>query len=124
MPGAMIGADRMKNASVLVSLVLGALAFSACDDAEPFFHHCPLSTTIIDVCEQESTDTELTCVVREHPMCEEQVCASWKGSDSFCSRACAADSDCPVDSTCQAYLAYSVCVPNAVPPGPLVGTGN
>lgn len=119
MPGAMYGADRMKNLPLWVSLVLGALGIAACDDAEPFFKHCPLSTSIIEVCQEESTDIEFTCIVAEHPMCDEQVCASWKGSDSFCSRACAADSECPVDSTCQLHLDFSVCVPNALP-GPLV----
>lgn len=105
--------------AMLVSLVLGAVAVSSCDDEEPFFRDCPLSTSILEVCEEESTDTDLTCIVREHPMCDEAVCAAWKGSQSFCSRECTGDGDCPAESTCQTYLEFSVCVPNELPP-PLV----
>lgn len=108
----------MKIAKMVVVLgVLGGLA--ACDDDDPFFHHCPLSSSILEVCQEVTSDTELTCVVREHPQCEEFVCASWEGSDSFCSRECGGDGDCPPESTCQSYIDFRLCVPNELPP-PLV----
>lgn len=118
--GRMKNSMKTRNAlgAMLAPLAwLGALALgaSACDDEQPFFHHCPLSSTIIQVCEEESTDTELTCVVKEHPMCDEKVCAAWAGSDSFCTRSCADDSGCPAESTCKPHLDFKICVPNVLP---------
>ena len=101
----------------IVGLVLGAVPL-ACDEDPEFFHHCPMSRSIIAVCEEDQPDTELTCVVKEHPMCEEQVCAAWEGSDSFCSRLCASDGECPAESRCLQHLDYSLCVPNELPPVP------
>lgn len=105
----------MMNARVLLNVVLGALALGACDEDPAFFHECPLSDTILELCAEQSDDTQLTCIVREHPMCEESICASWKGSASFCSRECTDDAGCPTDSTCQTYLDFKVCVPNTPP---------
>ncbi len=108
----------MKQSIVLVSFVMasavGLGALTACDDEEPFFKPCPLSESIIQLCEEESDDTSLTCVVSDHPMCNEHICAQWKGSDSFCSKVCSADTDCPTGSRCGQYLEFSFCVEEAV----------
>lgn len=112
--------NRMKHLQLVATVALLAVPFvGGCDEEEPFFRHCPLSETLIEVCQENEPDTALTCVVREHPMCDERVCAAWEGSDSFCSRVCTADAECPPASTCKVYLDYSVCVPDALPPGPL-----
>jgi len=104
------------GATLLTGALGAALSMGACDAAEPFFRHCPLSQSIITICQENEPDTALTCVVKDHPMCDEQVCAAWEGSDSFCSRLCAADADCPAESTCKAYLDFAVCVPKVLPP--------
>ena len=93
--------------------VLGALAVGACD-TETFFHECPLSRSIVDACAANSTTTTLTCVVADHPLCDEKICASWQDSTPFCTRACSLTSDCPDGSTCVTYLDFAFCVPATV----------
>jgi len=98
---------------VVAVTALGALSVGACDTTE-LFHDCPLSESIVDACEAESTTTDLTCVVTEHPLCEEQICASWRNSEPFCTQACSVNADCPVGSTCETYLDFAFCVPTEV----------
>jgi len=105
----------------LLGLVLATFALaSACDDEEPFFHSCPLSQTLINACAEQQENADITCAVREHPMCDESVCAKYRGSASFCTRSCTTDADCPTESTCQDYLVFEddqfrFCVPNEPP---------
>lgn len=105
---------RAVAARVLLTLSLLSLAgLSACDEDE-FFRPCPLSQTIIDVCEADSPTTSLTCVVREHPLCDEQVCSMWQDSEPFCTRSCVEDADCPEGSICEPHLDFALCVPLTV----------
>ncbi len=106
-------APIMRTTTIAVGLLLAALALTACDE-EDFFMECPLSESIIEVCEAQSDATTLTCVVERHPMCDERVCAKWQGSDAFCSRVCTADEECPAGSTCQGYLDFGFCVPDEI----------
>jgi hypothetical protein len=101
-----------------IVLATCAWALSACDEGEPFYRTCPLSASILALCEEDQPGTELTCVVTDHPMCDEGVCAAWEGSASFCSRTCTTTDDCPTESKCLAYLEGSgiqVCVPDVRP---------
>lgn len=97
---------------VVVATALGALTASAgaCDTTE-LFHDCPLSDSIVAACEAESTTTELTCVVADHPLCEDNICAAWQNSDPFCTQACSVNADCPEGSSCETYLDLAFCVP-------------
>lgn len=107
----------MKHLSSFLILLAAAPLF-ACDEAEPFFRACPLSSSIVAVCREDQPNTDLTCVVTEHPMCDERVCAAWEGSASFCTRTCELTSDCPPASSCLPYLRgmdISVCVPDERP---------
>jgi len=97
--------------SLVAALALGAFA---CDEEEPFFHDCPLSQTLIDACAEEQTSAEITCAVKQHPMCDEAVCAQFRGSESFCTRVCDGNEDCPAGSSCQPYLDFAFCVPDEV----------
>jgi len=90
------------------------LAAVGCDDRPGLFTECPLSQSILNACAEDSESTFVTCVVESHPMCEEQVCASWEGSDSFCSRVCDVDADCPAGSRCLDYLRFGFCVPDDI----------
>lgn len=119
--------SRMKQLSTVKTLIGFAIAAAlagGCDDELEFFRSCPLSSSIIEVCREDQPNTDLTCVVTEHPMCDERVCAAWEGSGSFCSRTCELTSDCPPDSVCLPYLQgldISVCVPNERPPAGQLG---
>ena len=107
----------LQCSTILMSLVmLASTILSACE-TEPLFIECPLSPSIKTACEteqQQTDEAELTCVVAEHPYCLESICASWRGSEPFCSRACEADTDCPADATCQEHLGSLFCVPTTV----------
>ena len=96
-----------------IAIVAGA----GCDDEEEFFHPCPLSQTLIEACAEEQESASITCAVKQHPMCVEAICAQFRGSESFCSRACTANEDCPTGSTCQPYLDYAFCVPDEITAG-------
>ncbi len=89
---------------------LGALGVAGCEDPADF-ESCPLSQSIVEACQADDTNSVLTCVVGDHPMCEESICASWEGSEPFCSRACQTVADCPADSTCEQHLGTQLCVP-------------
>ncbi len=108
----------IRSVSALLGLLLACSGASGCDEGEPFFGACPLSSSIIELCEEERPGTELTCVVTDHPMCNEGVCAAWEGSASFCSRICLTTDDCPLASQCLPYLEGSgiqLCVPDELP---------
>lgn len=45
----------------------------------------------------------LNCLV-EHPSCPDNYCVSWQGSDSFCSKACKKNTDCPDNGCCVPFL--------------------
>ncbi|MFO0744101.1 MAG: hypothetical protein U1F43_00310 [Myxococcota bacterium] len=101
--------------SVLTGVFFALVATaSACDDKEDFFHDCPLSQTIITACAEEQENADITCAVKAHPMCDEGVCAKFRGSESFCSRVCSETVACPTGSSCQPYLDYAFCVPDEV----------
>lgn len=107
---------------VLAGLFVAVTSGTGCDDEEPFFRSCPLSTSIVELCREDQPNTELTCLVTQHPMCVEGVCATWEGSGTFCSRTCTDTADCPPESACLPYLdgSLSICVPDERPePGQL-----
>lgn len=84
----------------LALLGLGLLSSCTYDDT---FSACPLSKKTIETCTSDGSAL-LSCVVRDHPQCSEDVCLSWKGGESRCTRSCdPALKDCPEGSTCAAY---------------------
>lgn len=86
-----------------VVLTTMALAGPGCADAD-LFEPCPLDQTIQKVCDPGGSNAKLTCAVENHPQCPENVCLSWKGAPSTCTRVCnPSGSDCPSGSSCQAY---------------------
>ena len=79
-----------------------ALAVSAC--AQPqLFGSCPFDGTIVSNC-KTATGSQSTCVVEKHPQCDEDVCLSWKGLASRCTRVCTpTGNECPADASCTAF---------------------
>ncbi len=86
-----------------------ALCVAGCS-AEDIGDPCPLSEAIEAACQEEQDTTTYTCVVAEHPSCNEQVCAAWGSAEPFCSRTCETDAECPGSYTCEDYLTFGVCV--------------
>ncbi|MGM0574155.1 MAG: hypothetical protein ACQEXJ_00280 [Myxococcota bacterium] len=85
---------------LLVSAFLAVATLGACAD-DPLYTDCPLSNSIEAACAEEGETTNFTCVVEQHPYCNESICASWEGSSAFCTRACQADTECPTGSACR-----------------------
>lgn len=90
--------------------LLSFAALSGCPD-DNLFTDCPLSNSIAAACEDVGGGVDFNCVVAEHPYCLEEICASWQGSESFCTRSCVIDDDCPGTSTCESHLQLDFCVP-------------
>jgi hypothetical protein len=87
----------------------------ACDEQPGLFVACPLSQSILNACAEDAESTFITCVVERHPMCDERICASWEGSESFCSRPCDTDEECPFGSRCLDHQELGFCVPDDIP---------
>lgn len=131
---------RVRLALTLALLGVGllTLGLGGCDP-EPIFGSCEFSASIVKTCEEEAETTVFNCVVAPlpateqtsstngHPSCLEKVCASWQGSDPFCTKECTDNAGCPDGSTCQEHLEIRFCVPDEVvgvtSPGPVGGGG-
>ncbi len=125
----------MTNHALISACGLAAcLTFLAGCHSDGLYSECPLSNSIIEACSQLpgegvvcGTDadcltgltcvdgacadsTMMTCVVEEHPFCLEQICASWQGAPSVCTRACEIDDDCPGTGRCMAHTDIMFCV--------------
>jgi hypothetical protein len=101
-------------------MAVGVLALGGCAD-ENLFSTCPLSKSITETCAEQAGDqATFTCVVADHPYCNQSICASWLGSATFCTRSCSSNGDCegtPSPSTCEVHLAGEAeelhfCVPD------------
>jgi hypothetical protein len=107
--------NRLSRFRSVATVTLAIAAFAGCDDKPGLFQACPLSQSILNACAEEADTTLITCVVEQHPMCDEQICASWEGSDSFCSQMCDVDTDCPTGSKCREHNVLAFCVPDDIP---------
>ncbi len=100
----------LSRLSLVLVAVSSLIALSGCPD-DNLYTACPLSNSIIEACANAGDGVEYNCVVAEHPYCLEEICASWQGSDSFCTRSCVIDDDCPGTATCESHLDIKFCVP-------------
>ena len=84
-------------------LIASTFALLSCAD-DGMFSACPFSTNINQICEGAESGAALSCVVESHPQCPEDICLSWKGGESLCTRVCdPAGNDCPGGSSCQTF---------------------
>jgi hypothetical protein len=101
---------------LLILSMLTTATMAGCGEDE-LFVSCPFDKTIQSICDTENDDGQLTCVVKTHPQCQENVCIGWRGHDSVCSRVCTPEGgECPSDATCAAFNERSeeyYCVPNS-----------
>ena len=89
----------LRHCLVFLSIVL----LSACAD-DGMFAACPFSTSINQVCGGGEAGAALSCVIEAHPQCPEDICLSWKGGASVCTRPCDPEgTDCPSGSTCSEF---------------------
>ncbi|HIA04814.1 MAG TPA: hypothetical protein EYN06_07860 [Myxococcales bacterium] len=99
----------------IVTLILCAGTMGCAEDE--FFNPCPFDKTIEKVCDTETEDGQLTCVVKTHPQCMKDICIGYRGHDGVCSQTCSPDSNnCPGDSSCITYNELTLeyyCVPNS-----------
>jgi hypothetical protein len=95
--------------SLLILSMLATVTMAGCGEDE-LFVSCPFDKTIQSICDTENEEGQLTCVVKTHPQCQEDVCIGWRGHDGVCS------SECPSDATCAAFNEGSeeyYCVPKS-----------
>ena len=105
----------LQLAALALVASLCAASLVACDP-EPLYSSCRFSHSIEAACLAEAETTIYSCVVAPkeateenpatngHPSCLEKICASYLGSDPFCTRACEDDSACPSDSACRTQV--------------------
>lgn len=79
-----------------------ALTATACDP-DPLYMECNLSSSILDACEARGDDDDFTCVVKEHPTCLENICASYQDQPSICTKSCNEDADCGTSPAAVCY---------------------
>lgn len=99
--------------AALPAAILGlALFASACAD-DGLFASCPFDNKIQAVCNATNTQSELSCVVEQHPQCPDDgtgasPCLSWRGDGTtttgVCTKTCSpTGGDCPSGSQCTAF---------------------
>lgn len=100
----------------------GWVLLSACETQE-LYVACKLDPEVTkkDICAGKSGPTADTssCVVTQHPHCDQNICLSYFGGDAFCTRTCTTNADCP-DGECWTYAdasgttpAKQYCVPTS-----------
>lgn len=87
--------DRTR--SLLVTLCLGAAAviyFGACETQAPY-ETCALDSEVTSkgICAGDGKGST-SCVVTQHPHCQDAVCLSYYGQKPICSKVCTSDGDC------------------------------
>jgi len=91
----------------ILAVLLVSFCVMGCGESELYIS-CPMDSQITKVCDPGETGARLSCVVEKHPQCPEDVCLSWMGAPSVCTRTCTpTGGECPAGSTCVAYEASS-----------------
>lgn len=49
-------------------------------------------------------ESQASCAIKNFAGCETRICLVYRGSSSYCSEACTADSDCPGSAVCRPML--------------------
>jgi hypothetical protein len=99
-------------------LVATALLFTACGDEE-VGDPCDLPAPIAEVCADDPTAlTSEVCLYKHSADCSTRLCATYVGSEGFCTQTCDPDSagSCPSGSVCDrpASAELGFCVPDAI----------
>jgi hypothetical protein len=99
-------------------LVAAALLITACGDEE-VGAACDLPAPIAEACADDPTAlTSEVCLYKHSADCSTRLCATYVGSEGFCTQTCDPDSagSCPSGSVCDrpASAELGFCVPDAI----------
>ena len=93
----------MRNTMRLLFIGFALLAATGCVE-EGLFMACPFDQAIEENCISSETGVALTCIVKKHPQCAEDVCLRWESAEqATCTRRCEGATDCPVGSQCTPF---------------------
>jgi hypothetical protein len=93
----------MRNTARAFWIGLSLLAAMGCVE-EGLFTECPFDETIEANCVSSETGVALTCIVKEHPQCPEDICLRWESAaQATCTQSCKAATDCPNGSQCTPF---------------------
>ena len=93
----------MTMTPLAVSLTVALALFAPGCDPDPLYMECNLSSSILDACEARGDDDDFTCVVKEHPTCLQDICASYQDQPSICTKSCTEDADCGTNPAAVCY---------------------
>ena len=99
-------------------LVATTLLLTACGDEE-VGDACELPAPIAELCADDSTAlTSEVCLYERSADCSTRLCATYVGSEGFCTQTCNPDAagSCPSGSVCDrpASAELGFCVPDAI----------
>lgn len=80
------------------------LATTACGDDFGTACTLPDNDTVKLACEGDGENSNASCVVENIVECDSRLCASYRGSSSFCTLSCSSDSDCPGSAFCAEFV--------------------
>lgn len=94
-----------RNRSLIAALTLSVIAvvyFAACETQAPYTT-CELDVEVTSkgICAGDGKGST-SCVVTQHPHCQEAVCLSYYGQKPICSRTCTTKDDKDTQGTCDA----------------------
>ncbi len=108
-------AIQCAGSSLIAALALCAAAlgvFAACETQAPYAT-CELDTEVTSkgICAGDGKGNT-SCVVTQHPHCQDAICLSYYGQPPICSKVCTSDADCS-NGTCWTFADGSA-LPGAV----------
>lgn len=96
---------RWWSAGLAVMACGAAMALSACE-SQPLHESCPLDDEVVGKGVCNGTTGTVSCVVKHHPQCDQQVCLSYFSNAPICTKPCTTAADCPsgaVPDICYTY---------------------
>lgn len=104
------GVAAMLGAAALVISAAGCetdVAYKPCAYTPQMQRLCcnaDASPEVLRECQANDRQDKVSCVVDDHPECEERICVSHRGSTSFCTARCEVDAECPRGGFCATQL--------------------
>jgi hypothetical protein len=90
----------------MVVLALGLAGTLVGCESQPLHEACPLDGEVVDKGVCNGTTGTVSCVVKHHPQCDQQICLSYFSNPPICTKPCTTAADCPtgaVPDICYTY---------------------